>query len=206
VTYWSPIKRSLIFIAVHRLPHRIEADGLLLRRWTVADAAAQHEAIVANLAHLEPWMAWVALEPQPLEDRVAMLARWEREWRAGGDVLLAVLADGRIAGSCGLHRRRGPRTLEIGYWIHVDFLRRGFATRAAAALTATALSTPGIECVEIHHDQANQASGAIPRRLGYRFVGELPDRPEAPAEVGVDCVWRLQREKVPKRDETALDA
>jgi RimJ/RimL family protein N-acetyltransferase len=179
---------------VNRLPDRIEAEDLQLRRWTVADAETQHEAIVANLAHLEPWMAWVALEPQPLEDRLAMLARWEREWRAGGDVLLGIFAGGRIAGSCGLHRRRGPRTLEIGYWTHVDFLRRGFATRAAAALTETALALPGIDCVEIHHDRANLASAAIPRALGYRFVGEWPDRPEAPAEVGIDCVWRRERE------------
>jgi ribosomal-protein-serine acetyltransferase len=179
---------------VDRLPDRIEADGLLLRRWRVADAAAQHEAVVASLAHLEPWVGWIALEPQPLEDRVAMLARWEREWRAGGDVLLGIFRDGRIAGSCGLHRRRGPRTLEIGYWVHVDFLRRGFATSAAAALTEAALALPGVDRVEIHHDKANVASAAIPRRLGYRFVGERPDRPEAPAEIGIDCVWRWEGE------------
>jgi ribosomal-protein-serine acetyltransferase len=195
-----------------RLPERIEAEGLLLRRWTVDDAAVQQQAIVENIEHLEPWMPWVALEPQPLEDRLAMLARWEREWRAGGDVLLGVFADGAVAGSCGLHRRRGPRTLEIGYWIHVAFLRRGYATAAARALTAAALSTPGIDCVEIHHDRANTASAEIPRRLGYRFVGERPDRPEASGETGIDCVWRLERNpdsrssgRVPKRDEIASE-
>jgi len=177
-----------------RLPERVEAEGLTLRRWTVADAGIQHRAIVDNIAHLEPWMPWVALEPRPLEDRVALLSRWEREWRAGGDVLLGVFAGGAVAGSCGLHRRRGTGVLEIGYWIHVGFLRRGFATAVASALTATALSTPGVDRVEIHHDRANEASAAIPRRLGYRFVGERPDRIEAPGEVGIDCVWCLDRD------------
>ncbi len=144
--------------------------------------------------HLCPWMAWLAEEPKRIDERREMLARWERNWSEEGDVLLSVFLDGRVAGSCVLHRRRNPQTLEIGYWIHVSFLRQGLATRVAAMLTDAAFSVAGITRAEIHHDKANVASSGVPRRLGYAFVGEEPDEAGAPAEIGVDCVWRIERE------------
>jgi RimJ/RimL family protein N-acetyltransferase len=72
-------------------------------------------------------------------------------------------------------------------------VRRGIATAAARLLTDTAFALPGVEYVEIHHDRANAASRAVPRRLGYELVGERPDPREAPAEVGIDCTWRIAR-------------
>lgn len=177
-----------------RLPERIEGDGVLLRRWLVSDAERQHHAIVESAEHLRPWMSWMADEPQTLASRGAMLARWEQDWGEGGDVLLGVFVGGVVAGSCGLHRRRGPRTLEIGYWTHLSFVRRGLATKVAARLTEAAFAVPGITCVEIHHDKANVASSGVPRRLGYRYVGEHPDAAAAPAELGIDCVWRVERD------------
>jgi ribosomal-protein-serine acetyltransferase len=180
---------------VTRLPERIERDGVLLRRWLVSDAEAQHEAIAESAEHLRPWMAWMAEEPQTIEQRRAMLAKWEREWRTGGDVYLGVFVEGKIAGSCGLHRRRGPGVLEIGYWVHAAFVRRGLSTTVARLLTDAAFSVPEINRVEIHHDKANRASSGIPRRLGYVFVGERPDEKAAPAELGIDRVWAIERDQ-----------
>ena len=85
--------------------------------------------------------------------------------------------------------------LEIGYWIHPSFTRRGLATAVARLLTDTAFTVPGISAVEIHHDKANTASAAIPRRLGFRFLGEAPDASSAPAELGVDWAWRVERDR-----------
>lgn len=178
---------------MERLPERIEADGLLLRRWHADDARALGRAVEESAEHLRPWMPWAAAEPLPLAERQALLARWQHEWEAGGDSVLGAFVDGAVTGSFGLHHRRGAETLEIGYWAHVAHLRQGLATRAVAALTGAAFSVPGITRVEIHHDRANEASAGVPRKLGYRFVGEQPDTPEAPAEVGVDCTWRVER-------------
>ncbi len=178
---------------VNRLPERLEAGGLVLRRWTVEDAGALQRAVAASEEHLRPWMSWIAAEPIDLEARRALIDRWRHEWEAGGDAVLGVFVDGALAGSTGLHRRRGPHALEIGYWIHVDFLRQGVARQVAATLTEAALALPGIDAVEIHHDKANQVSARIPRTLGYRFLGETPDTPEAPAELGIDWAWRIDR-------------
>lgn len=174
-----------------RLPEQIEGRGVLLRRWRADDAEALGEAVAESVEHLRPWMPWISQEPQTLEQRRAMIERWAQEWASGGDVFMGVFAEDRIAGGCGLHQRIGPGGLEIGYWIHPAFTRRGLATSAAALLTEAAFSVPGIDHVEIHHDKANRASAGIPRRLGFRFCGETPDKVEAPGEVGVEQLWRM---------------
>jgi RimJ/RimL family protein N-acetyltransferase len=174
------------------LPERIEGDGVLLRRWMESDAEALARAVEESLDHLRPWMDFVAQEPQSLEERRARLRDWQREWLAGGSVVLGVFVGDEVAGGCGLHRRLGPSALEIGYWIHPSFTNQGLATQVVGLLTGAALSLPGITHVEIHVDKANSASLAVPRRLGFRFLGEHPDAPSAPAEVGIECVWRME--------------
>lgn len=166
---------------------------MVLRRWLVTDAERLARAVIESRAHLQPWMAFMAKEPQTLQQRRAMLREREREWREGGDVMLGILVAGEVAGSCGLHRRRGPAVLEIGYWVHPSFTRRGLATTVAGLLTDAAFSLPEIAHVEIHTDKANVASSGVPRRLGFRFLGETPDEVTAPAQVGVDCAWQMDR-------------
>jgi len=129
-----------------------------------------------------------------IEDRRARLEEWERDWSRGGDVLLGIFLFDRPVGGCGLHRRIAPDGLEIGYWVHPGFTRRGLATGAASLLTDAALAQPDISHVEIHHDKANVASAGIPRKLGFQFIGEQRDEPEAPAELGIEWRWRMHKQ------------
>ena len=176
------------------LPDRIvDPDGLLLRQWRASDAEALGRALAESTEHLQPWMGWIAEEPMPLDRRLARIEEWERDWSRGEDVILGVFVDGQIAGGCGLHRRIAPDGLEIGYWIHVAQVRQGLATRTVGLLTDAALALPGITHVEIHHDEANQASGGVPRKLGFQWLGEWTDVPGAPADLGIECRWRMDR-------------
>jgi RimJ/RimL family protein N-acetyltransferase len=182
------------------LPERLEGTGgLLLRRWEPADAEALGRAVAESADHLRPWMAWIAEEPVALERRQARIAEWEDEWSRGGDVVLGVFLDGGVAGGCGLHRRIGVAGLEIGYWIHPAFLRRGLATRTAAVLIDAAFALPEISGVEIHHDKANQASAGVPRKLGFQWLGEWRDEPEAPSDLGIEWRWRMEKTDWPTR-------
>jgi RimJ/RimL family protein N-acetyltransferase len=183
------------------LPEHLVGGSVVLRRWTTKDVPRLAEAVTANLEHLRPWMPWIAEEPLTTGARVELVESWEAGWRAGGDAVYGVLAPGgdeggegagAVLGGCGLHRRGGPRRLEIGYWIDHRHTGRGLGTEVARVLTTAALSVAGIEAVEIHHDKANVASGAIPRRLGYEPTGETVRTPAAPGEVGIDCGWRMR--------------
>ena len=98
----------------------------------------------------------------------------------GADVLIGVL---------GLHRRVGPDAAEIGYWLHPEYVGKGHVTRATSALVDAALALPDISRVEIHCDEANLRSAAVPRRLGFRLDRVEDDGIAAPAEVGRGMVW-----------------
>lgn len=166
---------------------------LVLRRWRRSDARALDAAVAANLDHLRPWMPWAALEPISHADRQALLGRWERAWETGDELNYGLFVARRAVGSCGLMRRIGPGGLEIGYWVDKEHQGRGYATRAAAALTDVAFGLPGVDHVEIHHDVANVRSGAVPRRLGFTVVGDEPREVVTPGEAGTARIWRMRR-------------
>jgi RimJ/RimL family protein N-acetyltransferase len=102
--------------------------------------------------------------------------------------------DGAYLGGCGLMPRVGEGALEIGYWVDVRHTGRGIGTEAARLLTAAALALEGVERVEIHCDEANVASAAIPRRLGYRLERVEDGEPEAPLELGRSMIWVAERD------------
>lgn len=178
-----------------RLPAMLRGQRVTLRRWTPDDEATLGRIVAESLDHLRPWMPWARFEPLTPGARRLLIEGWEREWYAGGDVTFAVIADSEVVGSSGLHRRLGPDALEIGYWVHVDFIRRGYATELARMLTDAAFSVDGIERVEIHHNAANTRSAAVPRRLGYTLMCEVATDPKAPAEVDRECEWRVTKQQ-----------
>lgn len=182
-----------------RLPeHIVGSDALTLRRWARDDAVQLSEAVTESIEHLRPWMSWIAHEPLSVTDRRALIDSWHQEWLAGGDVVMGVFVDGAVAGGCGLHRRIGPGGLEIGYWTARRCLRQGIATRAAGLLTDAAFADAAITRVEIHHDQANQASAGVPHKLGFGLVRTVVDQIQAPGESGVSCEWQITRQQWPR--------
>ncbi len=134
-------------------------------------------------------------KPQTLETHEQKILGWIEAWESGGDAEYGVFVDRDVVGAVSLLRRRGPGVLEIGYWIHVGWLRRGLALEAARLLTEAVFAVPAAEAVEIVHDRANAASEAIPRRLGFCVVEDVATDVRAPLETGVDRVWRLTREE-----------
>jgi ribosomal-protein-serine acetyltransferase len=172
------------------LPERMEDDGLVLRRWVLSDAEALHPVIAESASHLRPWVTWVAEEDTSIAGLRLVIAEREREWWGGGSCLLGMFVGERIAGGCSVIARSGAAgVFQIGYWLHPAFCGHGLATRAARLLTEAALAEPGVRAVEIRHDKANTASGAVPRRLGYTLVGEAANRAPAPADSGTDMIW-----------------
>ncbi len=176
-------------------PARVDlGDDIHLRQFTLDDAAAIAHAVLENLEHLRPWMPWadersgrVAFQRERLR-RLPELTRRGEEWQYG----LFTPDESRLLGSFGLMTRRGPGTMEIGYWLHVDVVGRGFATRAVQAFTPIALAMEGVDRVLIYCDEQNERSAAIPRRAGYTLVAIDRRAPEAPAESGRQMMWSYE--------------
>jgi RimJ/RimL family protein N-acetyltransferase len=169
--------------------------GISLHRRTTAHAPALNAAVTANLDHLRPWMAWAAQAPA-LAETLELSRVGESAWDSGSDFMYLVTPDtepATVIGAFGLHGRIGPGALEIGYWVDHGHTRRGIATAAAEAVTAAALALPGIQRVEIHCDETNGPSAAVPRRLGYRLDRIIDSPVTAPAETGRKMIWLKHR-------------
>jgi RimJ/RimL family protein N-acetyltransferase len=173
-----------------RVPDRVDAPPLILRRWAPGDAPALLAAVTASLAHLRPWLPWANCEVS-LDQEAAFIDHSIRAFEDGsGFHYGAYGADGMsVLGGCGIHRREEAGVVEIGYWVHAAHTRRGYATAAAAAMTRLGLSLPNVRRVEIRCDVANLPSAAVPRRLGYRLDRTVEERLEAPAASGRLIVW-----------------
>jgi RimJ/RimL family protein N-acetyltransferase len=176
-------------------PERIDVDEFHLRRYTLGDVEAIHEAIKASYAEIHPWMPW-CVEPVKIEDQREFVEGTFPKWMTGEAFNYAIFdsdeAETRTRtqiGAISLMDRLGPGGLEIGYWLRTDATGRGVMTRAAGRLTEVGLALPGIERIEIHCDEANVRSAAVPKRLGYRLDRIKDDTIEAPGETGRGMVW-----------------
>ena len=142
------------------------------------------------MIELRPWMPWATDEAVDVDFQRRRLETVVGLWEVGSDFSYVVVDDeDRILGVMSLMARIGPVALEIGYWLRSDFTGRGIATACVAELTKAALALPEVMRVEIHCDEANVRSAAIPQRLGYRLDRIDPRDISAPGEIGRNMVW-----------------
>lgn len=155
--------------------YRIETRRLLIRCYTPSDAPRLAESVTESLEHLRPWMPWAHNEPEPLETKVQRLKMFRGLFDLGQDFVYGIFdpQDTRLIGGTGLHTRLGASELEIGYWIHKDYLNQGLVSESTAALVKVAFELIQVHRVEIHCDPANVASAAVPRKLGFTHEGTL---------------------------------
>ena len=176
-------------------PERIDlADGNTLRWFTVDDADAIARAVGESLEHLKPWMPWADAQSADVEFQRGRLHNQPQQRERGEEWQYGIFApnDDALLGSIGLMTRRGPGSLEIGYWMHVAAGHRGVATNAARALTAVGVRMPDIDRMIITCDEANARSAAIPPRIGYTLERVESRQPEAPGESGRFQLWVLR--------------
>jgi RimJ/RimL family protein N-acetyltransferase len=172
----------------------IREGDLLFSRALETDLEELKAAVNSSLSELRPWFPW-AQQTATDQSVGEFLSGATRGWETGTDFayLGRELEDGAPSGGivcgCGLHPRLGPGALEIGYWVRTDRTRRGIATSAAGALTRAAFALPGVERVQIHCDQSNQASAGVAAKLGYVLDHTERKEPTAPGETGRFMVW-----------------
>lgn len=186
-------------------PESIACGRVHLHRWREEDLPALVAATRASWAHLRPWMPWAQDEPTAELQRPWLVSA-QRQWTTREAFQFAMRIPGveTVVGSGGLMRRIGAGGLEIGYWVHVDYVGRGLATVAAAALTSFGFQLPFVDRMEIHCDAANVASAAVAARLGYVHVHTQPTEIATPAQSGHQQVWRLTASQWPTSAASAI--
>lgn len=177
-------------------PPTVIIGDYVVRKYEIADARALVVAVTESCEHLRPWMPWIKFEPQTVAQREDLIRTWSDSWDACTEFVMGIFLGDRVVGGTGLHLRGDINTVEIGYWLHVDYLGREIASQVAGALTELAFATwLEIDTVEIHHSESNIASGKVPLRLGFKHVRTVRNQiPEAPGENGVGYHWAKKRE------------
>jgi RimJ/RimL family protein N-acetyltransferase len=149
--------------------YRIETKRLVIRCWDIRDAPLLQSAAAESKEHLLPFMPWAADEPQTLEQKVERMRNFRSRFDKNEDFVYGIFnpEETRALGGTGLHTRLSGNALEIGYWLHKDFINKGLVTEATAALTRVAFEVYKVDRMEIHCSVENLASAAVPRKLGY---------------------------------------
>jgi len=133
-----------------------------------------------------PWATDEAARPDAQRARLEEVVP---HWDDGTEYSYLVTEGPLVIGGMGLHARIGPGALELGYWLRSGFGGRGIATRCAQVLTGAAMELEGVDRLEIHCDESNVRSAAIPRRLGYRLARVDTVPVASPSESGRSMIW-----------------
>ena len=179
--------------------YRIHTPNLVLRCWEPADAPRLMAAKNVSKEHLLPWMPWAAHEPTDLDANVALIRIWRAQFDSDQDYVYGIFdrEEATVLGGTGLHVRIGAKAREIGYWVHVDAINRGIATETAAALTKLGFEFLGLARMEIHCDECNVRSAAVPRKLGYVHDATLRRRAITLGAPADSMIWTMFADEYP---------
>jgi len=186
-------------LVIPKTVYRIETERLVVRCWDPKDAALIQEASAASKEHLLPFMPWAANEPQTVEQKVELMRRFRGLFDRGEDYVYGIFNkdETRALGGTGLHTRLKDNALEIGYWLHKDFINQGYITESSAALTKVAFELYHVDRMEIHCSVENLASASVPRKLGYTHEATRRRLGYANGKATDSMVWTLFADEYP---------
>ena len=178
--------------------YRIESERLVIRCYNPTDALYLQKSIQESVEHLRPWLPWVKTEPEELQVKIERLRVFRADFDLNKQYIYGVFdpKETELIGGIGLHPRVGSNAFEIGYWVNVNHVNKGFATEFSAALTKVAFEIENTDRVEIHCDPQNIKSAAIPKKLGYVYEATLRNRNEnIEGELRDSMIWSILKEE-----------
>ncbi len=181
-----------------KMAYRILTARLVIRCYNPGDAPLLQQSVQESAEHLKPWMPWAHEEPTPLEERVQRLRGWRAKFDLDQEYVFGIFNkdETRLVGGTGFHPRVGPDAMEIGYWINVHEVRKGYCTEAVRALMQVGFDVLGLRRLEVHCNPKNVASAAVPRKLGYVHDATLRNRvPNEKGELRDSMVWSMLAEE-----------
>ena len=178
--------------------YRIETDRLVIRCYDPKDALYLQKSIQESVEHLRPWLPWVKTEPEELQVKIERLRVFRADFDLNKQYIYGVFdpKEKELIGGTGLHPRVGLNAFEIGYWVNVNHVNKGYATEFSAALTKVAFEIENTNRVEIHCDPINVKSAAIPKKLGFVHEATLRYRTENIEGKLIDSmIWSIMKEE-----------
>jgi len=171
-----------------RPPSRIETRRLILRRYEPADVTALDGDAIRSIDHIGQFMPNARAEL--LGDRAELLADAARAFDAGERFAYGLfLLDGSYVGNCGA-RWVDVDELNIGYWVLLEHLRKGYASEAVRAVAAAGFAA-GVRRFLLNCDPANAASIGVARATGFSHL-ETEHRVDGDGRSIAEMAWELR--------------
>jgi RimJ/RimL family protein N-acetyltransferase len=154
------------------LPNPPLTDGeIRLRAWERRDAPA------VTAACQDPEIPRWTVVPRDYRESHAreFIAGTASDMANGRELALAIVdRDDRLLGALGISNFDWhDLKAEIGYWMAAEARRRGIGARATRMLAVWALSSLGLERLELLANPANEASQRLAERAGFTREGTL---------------------------------
>jgi RimJ/RimL family protein N-acetyltransferase len=168
----------------------VETERLLMRPFREADVDAYRAVLATPQVSASLHLPAAISREYAWQQVASYLGQWEL--RNHGQWALEEKASGRFVGRAGAHRpeRDDWPGIEIGWTLHPDFWRKGYATEAGRAAIEWVFANHGVDAVFSMILPENRPSQAVARRLGFSLVEErvfafFPAKPHG--------LWRLAR-------------
>ena len=157
----------------------LRGHRVLLRPYTLADAAERYGANDESRDHLRPWEPEQADAFRTLEETRDWIVRVTANWLLRKRFSIGIWhgETQRYLGGLGLHPREPDGwsipAFSIGYWVRASEQGHGYITEAVGVLTTYVFDVLHAQRVEIVCDVRNTRSSAVAQRLGFVEEGRL---------------------------------
>lgn len=155
-------------------PVDLVGPRLRLREFAVADA----EAYLSLITHPDVFDSILDEEQATMDMVVTLLTERHRAAQETDRKVyeLGVTLDGRLIGSCGLSNFHPTyRRAELGYLIHPEQQRKGYASEAARLIIQFGFQQLGLHRIEATTAPNNVGSGRVLEKVGMIYEGRSRD-------------------------------
>ena len=179
----------------------LETSRLQLRAFRQAD----EQDLLALISDKEVAATTLRIpHPCTLADVQAWLSTHQEEYQSGKTIRWAITR-GRedcLIGGISLFLNQAFQSAELGYWIGKPYWGNGYAFEAASRVVEFGFDQAGLNRIEAHYMDENQASARILQKLGLQYEGlhrQLIKKGEAFRDVYTYAILRSDRLAVPAR-------
>lgn len=152
--------------------YKIITERTLIRCYEAGDGALLKKSVDESVEHLLPWMIWAKYEPETVEKKEERIHVFREKYLNHQDYTLGIFNhnETELLGSTGFHTRHTGNVLEIGYWVNVNYARKGIITEVVLALTKVGFDVEGLNKLVICCEEGNEASMKVARKCGYTYT------------------------------------
>lgn len=146
----------------------LRTQRLLMRPLDVCDLETTH----AYAGDKESTKYMIALPNETLEETRELLEQASAEWRKNEPQFyeFAVVLNGLHIGGVSITLDETRREGELGWILHKDYWKKGYATEAARAVKDFAINDLHVSRLIAHCDSRNTASRRVMERLGMTLL------------------------------------